>query len=67
MSWRDLKQPPDDWYEMQRPEISTSARLDGQPVVVAVFTDDISHQWFAEWLRSRHGWEAFRAWTAERL
>jgi hypothetical protein len=63
MSWRDLM-PLDDWYEFQRPEISEAGEAgatDGQ--VRLYFTDDLSREWFAEWLRSKAGWSAFTAWA----
>lgn len=65
MSWRGLK-PLDDRYELERPEVSEAARTDGQPSVIAVFSDDLSREWFAEWLRSNRGWTAFTAWVDEK-
>lgn len=66
MSWRDLK-PLDDWYELERPEVSEP----GSPgmtlnEVMLTFTDDPSREWFAEWLRSKRGWTAFTAWVDEK-
>jgi hypothetical protein len=69
MSWRDLKPPPGgDWHEMERPVITEAINIhpDGDKVTLT-FTDGPSREWFAEWLRSKRAWEAFQAWTAERL
>jgi hypothetical protein len=68
MSWRDLKPLPDDWYEMERPAVSQRS---GHETTVGgevrlYFNDDLSREWFAEWLRSKRGWEAFTAWVDER-
>jgi hypothetical protein len=68
MSWRDLKQPPTgDWYEMERPAVVETVNInpDGDRVILT-FTDPVSREWFAEWLRSKHAWTAFSAWTAAR-
>jgi hypothetical protein len=70
MSWRDLESPPGgDWYEMEQPNVLESGGGLGQPVanvVTVTFTDHTSREWFAEWLRSKHSWEAFKAWTTTR-
>jgi hypothetical protein len=66
MSWRDLRPFPDDWVEPERPDVSEAARIDGHPSVIAVFTDDLSREWFAEWLRSKRGWTAFMTWVDEK-
>jgi hypothetical protein len=70
MGWRDLEPPAGgDWYEMERPDILASGGGLGSPaanVVTARFTDRTSREWYAEWLRSRHAWEAFTRWAAER-
>jgi hypothetical protein len=64
MSWRDLK-PLDDWYELERPDISEdSGPFGGQ--VSLTFMDESSREWFAEWLRSKRGWTAFTAWADEK-
>jgi len=67
MSWRDLKPLPDDWYELERPTVSeagAAGATDGQ--VRLYFTDALSREWFAEWLRSKRGWAAFMAWVDEK-
>jgi hypothetical protein len=72
MSWRDLKPVPDDWYEMERPEVSEQVLLVKDnpgitdPALVLEFSDPVSREWFAEWLRSRRGWQAFNVWVDER-
>ena len=72
MSWRDLPVPPaDDWYEMEKPSVreSRGSDLSDSPVVSEIkltFTDDLSRQWYAEWLRSKRGWQEFNAWADER-
>ena len=66
MSWRDLK-PVDDWHEFERPDVSeagAAGATDGQ--VRLYFNDAPSREWFAEWLRSKRGWEAFTAWADEK-
>ena len=65
MSWRDLK-PLDDWYELQRPNVSESGNPDGSGHVTAYLDDPLSREWFAEWLRSKRGWAAFMAWVDEK-
>jgi hypothetical protein len=79
MSWRDLK-PLDDWYELERPGISELATgyvsfqaeggalvsVSGGNQVMLTFTDELSREWFAEWLRSKRGWQAFTDWVDER-
>ena len=71
MSWRDLK-PLDDWYELERPSVKEKRGSDLVPhsdipgEVVLTFTDDLSREWFAEWLRSKRGWQAFQAWVDEK-
>lgn len=67
MSWRDLK-PLDDWYELERPQVESghlesAARLQE---IRLTFTDPLSEQWFAEWLRSKRGWQAFTVWVDEK-
>jgi hypothetical protein len=64
MSWRDLR-PPDDRWELERPDVSESV-IGGHPSVNAVFADDLSREWFAEWMRSKRGWAAFTAWVDEK-
>jgi hypothetical protein len=76
MSWRDLKPLPDDWYEPERPVVFEDDRAvrkpDGEGVagfgghIALTFEDDLSRQWFAEWLRSKRGWTAFMAWVDEK-
>jgi hypothetical protein len=69
MSWHDLK-PLDEWYQLQRPEVSTerygatTASHGGH--ITLDFSDDPSREWFAEWLRSKRGWAAFMAWVDEK-
>lgn len=67
MSWRDLT-PLDDWYELDRPDVQ--GRPDGEDAVnlriELLFSDSLSQQWFAEWLRSKRGWQAFAAWVDEK-
>lgn len=64
MSWRDLK-PLDDWYELERPDVTQPGGLNATEVRV-VFTDPESKDWFAEWLRSKRSWTAFMAWVDEK-
>jgi hypothetical protein len=66
MSWRDLK-PLDDRYELERPVITEAVGInpDGDTVTLA-FTDPPSREWFAEWLQSKRGWDAFMAWVDEK-
>ncbi len=71
MSWRDLSPFPDDWYEPEKPSVreSRGSDLSDSPLVSEVtltFTDDLSREWFAEWMRSRRGWQAFTAWVDEK-
>ena len=66
MSWRDLKPLPDDWCEMERPVISESSGPGIVSEVTLAFTEDLSREWFAEWLRSKRGWTAFMAWVDEK-
>ena len=79
MSWRDLK-PLDDWYELERPDVSDLAgahvsfqaeggalvSVSGASQVMLSFSDPVSREWFAEWLRSKRGWTAFTAWADEK-
>lgn len=66
MSWRDLKPFPDDWCDPERPQVSESGAPDSIGKVTAHFTDPVSREWFAEWLRSKRGWTAFMAWVDEK-
>jgi hypothetical protein len=73
MSWRDLK-PLDDWYELQRPGVVESVYIHDDEELLAfaddqvtlTFTDAPSREWFAEWLRSKRGWDAFMTWVDEK-
>jgi len=73
MSWRDLK-PLDDWYELERPAVVESVNIHDDEELLAfaddqvtlTFTDAPSREWFAEWLRSKRGWDAFTAWADEK-
>lgn len=66
MSWRDLK-PLDDRYELERPAVVEAINIypDGDKVTLT-FTDPLSREWMAEWLRSRRGWAAFMTWVDEK-
>ena len=66
MSWRDLKPLPDDWYDLQRPDVSESGGTGRGGTIRLAFTDELSREWFAEWLRSKRGWQEFNAWVDER-
>jgi hypothetical protein len=72
VSWRDLK-PLDDQWELERPHpLESGGPIAGgnipSPggVVTLTFADELSRQWFAEWLRSKRGWAAFTAWVDEK-
>lgn len=72
MSWRDLKPWPDDWCEPERPRVSEQVLLVKDnpditdPALVLEFSDPLSREWFAEWLRSKRGWTAFVTWVDEK-
>jgi hypothetical protein len=65
MSWRDLK-PLDDWYELERPSVDESGGPEDGGRIKLEFSDPVSREWFAEWLRSKRGWTAFTAWADEK-
>jgi hypothetical protein len=63
MSWRDLKPLPDD-FKLERPAVSESGSAGASDSTVRLyFTDALSREWFAEWLRSKHSWTAFTTWV----
>lgn len=66
MSWRDLQPWPDDWREPERPAVTERPGDDLETTqggdVRAYFNDDLSREWFAEWLRSKAAWTAFNEW-----
>lgn len=72
MTWRDLTPPPlGDWHEFEKPSVRErrGSDLSESPLVsevILTFTEDLSREWFAEWLRSKRGWTAFMAWADEK-
>jgi hypothetical protein len=65
MSWRDLPEVPED-TELARPHrvVEADEGLGGR--ITVYFTDHLSRQWFAEWLRSRRSYHDFGTWVDER-
>jgi hypothetical protein len=66
MSVRDLRPWPDDWCEPQRPNVTESGGPGPVSEIRLEFTDSLSREWFAYWLRSKRGWVAFTAWVDEK-
>ena len=66
MSWRDLTPFPDDWTQPERPHVTESGGSGAVSEVTLAFTDSVSRQWYAEWVRSKRGWTAFVAWLDEK-
>ena len=82
MSWRDLKPLDDRYeFERPDvsesggtgrvsfraeggAEVSVSSR--GGQIILTFTHDEPSREWFAEWLRSKRGWQAFTAWADEK-
>jgi len=66
VSWRDLT-PLDDRYELERPQVTESGEAGASDSTVRLyFSDPLSREWMAEWLRSKRGWLAFMCWVDEK-
>jgi hypothetical protein len=64
VSWRDLKPIPDD-RELERPHVSETGSATGGQVMLS-FSDPLSREWWAEWLRSKRAYIEFGTWVDER-
>lgn len=69
MNWRDLKPIPSEQWELEAPSVTEAAAPEGSTPggsITLGFSDELSRQWFAEWLKSKRGWAAFMTWVDEK-
>jgi hypothetical protein len=67
VNWRDLPPIPDETWELEKPfAVSEAGGPNKGGSITLVFNDQLSRQWWAEYLRTKKAYETFGTWVDER-